>query len=140
MIRLSQLIGQDTVALADAERRGRVNGIRIEADRVVGVHTGDAVIESGSIRSFEGDAVTYDGTPSAPGDAQADDPRGRRVLDEQGDELGRLADLEIEADGTISNVLLDDGRTVAGRSLRAVGSYAVVVAALPDTSLATDAG
>lgn len=138
MIRLTQLMGQNTINLADAERTGKVNGIRVQGDRVVAVHTGDTLIEAGSIRSFEGDAVTYDGAPSTPGDVKADDPRARRVLDEEGDELGRLADLEIEADGTITNVLLDDGRTLSGSQLRAIGSYAVIVAAQPDTTPTTD--
>ena len=137
MIRLTQLMGQNTIGLADAERTGRVSGVRVQGDRIVAVHTGDALIESASIRSFEGDAVTYDGTPSSAGDVKADDPRGRRVLDEDGDEIGRLSDLEIEPDGTITTVLLDDGRTLTGAQLRTIGSYAVIVAAMPDTSPTT---
>ena len=133
MIRLTQLVGQPTIALADAERTGRVKGIRVDGDRIVGVHTGDALIEASAIRSFEGDAITYDGEPRAVRD-DADSPLGRRVLDEDGDELGRLADLEVEADGTVSVLALDDGRTLPGAVLRAVGSYAVIVAALPDTT------
>ena len=60
---------------------------------------------------------------------------GRRVLDIDGDELGRLADLEIDATGRVDVVLLDDGRTIAGTALRVIGSYAVIVAANPDTTL-----
>jgi sporulation protein YlmC with PRC-barrel domain len=138
MIRLTQLIGQPTIALRDAEHTGHVKGVTLEGGRVVGVHNGDGVIDASSIHSFEGDAITYDGVPHlVSGDA--DSPVGRRVLDEDGDELGRLADLELEADGTVTLVVLDDGRSVSGGALRAVGSYAVIVAARPDTTPTTDA-
>ena len=40
----------------------------------------------------------------------------------------------MEADGTVNVVALDDGRTLPGATLRAIGSYAVIVAALPDTT------
>ena len=112
-------------------------GIQLDGARVSGVHTGEGVVDAAAIRSFEGDAVTYDGVPRVV-DERADSPLGRRVLDEDGDELGHLADLEVEADGTVTLVVLDDGRTIAGPALRAVGSYAVIVAARPDTTL-TDA-
>jgi hypothetical protein len=45
VIRLTQLMGQNTIGLADAERTGRVSGVRVECDRIVAVHTGDALIE-----------------------------------------------------------------------------------------------
>ncbi len=102
MIRLSQLMGQPTISLADAERTGRVTGVQLDGPRVTGVHTGDGVIDATAIRSFEGDAVTYDGVPRLVDD-RADSPLGRRVLDEDGDELGHLADLDVEADGTVTN-------------------------------------
>ena len=120
MIRLTQLMGQRTISLADAEQTGKVAGVRITGDKVVGVHTGEGLIGASEIRSFEGDAITYDGSPR-PVDQKADSPLGRRVLDEDGDELGRLADLDIEADGTVTLVALDDGRTIEGQALRAVG-------------------
>jgi sporulation protein YlmC with PRC-barrel domain len=135
MTRLTQLLGQPIISLSDAERTGRVKGVVLAGDRVVGVHDGNGIIPSRAIRSFEGDTVTYDG-----GDVErsgdADSPLGRRVLDDDGDELGRLADLELDAAGQVVTVLLDDGRAVAGQALRAVGSYAVIVHAMPDTTLA----
>ena len=36
MIRLTQLLGQPTISLSDAERTGKVEGVRIEEGRVVG--------------------------------------------------------------------------------------------------------
>lgn len=133
MIRLSQLLGQPTISLADAEHTGKVTGVELVGSRVSGLHTGSGVVDASSIRSFEGDAVTYDGVPRLV-DSKADSPIGRRILDEDGDELGQLADLELDADGSVSVVLLEDGRTLAGHTLRAVGSYAVIVADRPDTT------
>ena len=63
MIRLTQLIGQPTISVADAEHTGRVRGVVVEGDRIVGVHNGDGLVDASAIRSFEGDAVTYDGLP-----------------------------------------------------------------------------
>ena len=97
------------------------------------MHTGDGLVEASAIRSFEGDAITHDGVPTLV-DQKADSPLGRRILDEAGDELGRLADLEIEPDGAVTVVAIDDGRTLVGSTLRAIGSYAVIVAARPDTT------
>lgn len=134
MILLSELLGQPIVSLADAETTGRVRGVVTEGDRIVAVHDGDRLIDAATIRSFDGDAVTYDGAPRGA-DGGADSPLGRRVLDVDGDELGRLADVEIDAGGQVAALVLDDGRTVPGSALRVIGSYAVVVAANPDTTL-----
>lgn len=134
MIRLTQLIGQSVICLTDAERTGRVKGVVLAGDHIVGVHDGHGIIDASAIRSFEGDAVTYEGTVGEKSD-DADSPLGRRVLDDDGDELGRLADLEVDASGHVDTIILDDGRTVDGSALRAVGSYAVIVHARPDTTL-----
>lgn len=134
MTRLSQLIGQPTISLADAEQSGRVEGVQIEGGRVTGLRTGDGVIDTTAIRSFVGDAITYEGSVTAD-DATVDQPLGRRVLSVEGDELGTLHDLDITDDGTVTSVLLDDGQGLDGSSLKAVGSYAVIV----DTSSAAAA-
>lgn len=134
MTRLTQLLGQPTISLANAEQTGRVDGVEVSRGRVTGLRTRDGLVEASAIRSFEGDAVTYDGVVATV-EGKADSPIGRRVLDEDGDELGRMADLEITADGTVTTVLLNDGRTIAGSALRAIGSYAAIVAANPDTTL-----
>ena len=134
MTRLSQLIGQPTISLADAEQSGRVEGVEIERGRVTGLRTSDGLVETSAIRTFEGDAVTYDGTPTAI-DSEADSPFGRRVLSEDGDELGRLADLDIADDGTVTSMMLEDGRGIEGSALQVIGSYAVIVAAMPDITV-----
>ena len=130
MTRLSQLVGQPTISLADAEQGGKVVGVQIDRGRVVGLRTSDGLIQTASIRTFDGDAVTYDGAAVAVDDP-ADSPLGRRVLTEAGDELGRLADLDITDDGTVTSVLLEDGRGLEGSALKVIGSYAVVVADQP---------
>jgi sporulation protein YlmC with PRC-barrel domain len=134
MIRLTQLLGQPVVCLTDAERTGRVKGVVVVGDHVVGVHDGRGIVDASAIRSFEGDAVTYEGAVGEKSD-DADSPIGRRVLDDDGDELGKLADLELDASGRVDTIILHDGRTVAGSALRAIGSYAVIVHARPDTTL-----
>lgn len=141
MTLLSQVIGQPTISLDNAEQTGRVEGVEIAMGRVIGVRTSDGLVPSSAIRTYEGDAITYDGSPAALGaDAgKPDSPIGRRVLDEDGDELGRLADLDIQPDGAVASILLEDGRNVDGAALKAVGSYAVIVAALPDTTLTDNA-
>ena len=130
MTRLSQLVGQPTISLADAEQGGKVVGVQIDRGRVVGLRTSDGLIQTASIRTFDGDAVTYDGA-AVTVDEPADSPLGRRVLTEAGDELGRLADLDITDDGTVTSVLLEDGRGLEGSALKVIGSYAVVVADQP---------
>ena len=130
MTRLSQLVGQPTISLADAEQGGKVVGVQIDRGRVVGLRTSDGLIQTASIRTFDGDAVTYDGA-AVTVDDPADSPLGRRVLTEAGDELGRLADLDITDDGTVTSVLLEDGRGLEGSALKVIGSYAVVVADQP---------
>ena len=129
MIRLSALIGQQGIALGTAATTGSVKGVAIDHDRIVGVQVGDELIASGAVRSFEGDVLTYDETAAGfSGTVSASDPRGKRVLDMDGDEHGQVADLAIDAEGRIDTVILDNGDTVAGSRLRVIGSYAAILA------------
>lgn len=138
MTRISQLIGQPTISLANAEQTGRVEGVEVEKGRVTGLRTSDGLVATSDIRTFEGDAVTYDGS-ATPVDTKSDSPLGRRVLSEDGDELGTLADLDITDDGTVTSMMLGDGRGIDGAGLQVIGSYAVIVAAQPDTTLSGSA-
>jgi sporulation protein YlmC with PRC-barrel domain len=53
---------------------------------------------------------------------------GQRVLDDGGDEVGQLADLEFDgATGTVEHLAVEDA-TFASDRLRGVGSYALVIA------------
>lgn len=129
MILLSRLIGQDAVGLQSAERHGSVKGIGISGRRVASVSLSGGTIDSAAVRSFEGDVVTYDEQKAGDGDSlpPAVDPRGRLVLDMHGDAVGKISDVAITADGEIDSLILDNGSSVPGSRLQAIGSYAAVL-------------
>lgn len=129
MIRLSELIGHHAVEVSTAASTGKVTGIGLTANRVVSVGIGGDAIGAAAIRGFDGDVVTYEASAGAitgswPVPA---DPRGARVLDLHGDQLGTLADLTITDGGLIDTILLDDGHALHGSRLRVIGSYAAIV-------------
>jgi hypothetical protein len=128
MIQLSQLLGQDAVSLRTAAQTGTVKGISVAGNRIVTVELSDTSIAASAVRSFEGDVLTYDDSV-APADTEVreSDPRGLVVLDGNGDDLGRLTDLGISAEGVIEEILLSNGESVPGTRLRAIGSYAAVI-------------
>jgi sporulation protein YlmC with PRC-barrel domain len=135
MIRLSQLMGQRAVALADAERAGTVRGVVVRAGKIVAVDTGDRVVPSDAIRTFEGDVVTFD--DHAPVDEDlargATTVIGKPVLTHAGDGLGDVVDLQLDPSGRIETVELAD-RTLPGDRLEVIGSYAAIVADEPSGS------
>ncbi len=129
MIRLSQLMGQQAIALGSAATTGSVKGIGIQGDQIVLVQLTDDVITAGAVRSFEGDVLTYDETSEAEQDDTVTllDPRGSRVLDMNGDGCGEIDDLSITETGKIDSILLSSGDAVPGSRLRCIGSYAAVL-------------
>ena len=60
MIHLNDLIGQQAVCLANAERTGTVRGIVLDNNRIVAVDIGESTIEASAVRTFDGDVLTYD--------------------------------------------------------------------------------
>jgi hypothetical protein len=132
VIRLSQLMGQRAVSLADAERAGTVRGVVVRGGKVVGVDIGDYVVPSGAIRAFEGDVVTFD--DHEPVDAElaqrATTVIGKPVLTHAGDGLGAVVDLHLDTSGRVEAVELAD-RTLPGDRLEVIGSYAAIVADEP---------
>ncbi len=132
MIRLSQLMGQRAVALADAERAGTVRGVVVRGGNVVAVDIGDHVVPSSAIRAFEGDVVTFD--DHEPVDEElarrATAVIGKPVLTHAGDGLGDVVDLHLDTSGRVVAVVLAD-RTLAGDRLEVIGSYAAIVADEP---------
>ncbi|MEP7114394.1 MAG: hypothetical protein ABI862_14100 [Ilumatobacteraceae bacterium] len=134
MIRLTDLVGQDAVSLATAEKAGTVKGVIVSGNRIIGVELSDLTIPASAVRSFEGDVLTYDTTAAVePGTGR--NPIGMRVLDVHGDEHGTIDDLHISANGTIETIILNDGQTINGGRLHAIGSYAAILAAeLPPPS------
>jgi len=130
VIRLSDLIGQDAIALGTAATTGKVKGIGIDGRQIIWVQLSDAVIPAEAVRSFEGDVLTYDeqSETAADDDAAATfDPRGSRVLDMNGDGFGHIADLLITDTGAIETIVLDTGDSMPGSRLRAIGTYAAVL-------------
>ena len=129
MIRLHDLIGQQAISLATAERTGTVKGIVLDGNRIIGVDVGDSIINTSAVRTFEGDVLTYDTDTPFAVDKPATNPAGNRVLDTHGDQLGSIADLEITASGEVETVVLDNGERISGERLRAIGGYAAIVSA-----------
>jgi hypothetical protein len=129
MIRLSQLMGQQAVALGNAATTGTVKGIGLEGDQIVLVQVSDQVISAEAVRSFEGDVLTYDETSAdePPPGVTLLDPRGSRVLDMNGDGHGQIDDLSITETGRIDSILLSTGDSMPGSRLRAIGTYAAVL-------------
>ena len=129
MIRLHDLIGQQAISLASAERTGTVKGLVLDGNRIVGVDVGDMMINASAVRTFEGDVLTYDTDTPFVIDKASINPAGCRVLDVRGDQLGTIGDLEITATGEIETVVLEDGERIGGERLLAIGGYAAIVAA-----------
>jgi len=175
VIDIVRLFGQPAISLRDAETTGTVKGVRFQRNRVSFIDIGTGrPIPAGAVRSFEGDALTYDVederstattgmvAAEAPvdepigarerGDAEQADasrdliagerltpdsvpkpwsgnPIGSRMLSDMGDDLGTLAEMFIDADGTVIEMVDDRGHRYAGERLVTVGSFAVIVAA-----------
>jgi len=128
-MQLSNLLGQDAIALGTAERVGTVKGIGIEGSRIVSVQLSDTTISATAVRSFEGQVLTFDETVGNAGlsPVATGDPRGRLVLDTNGDGLGSIVDLVLTGDGDVETVVLTDDRTVPGPRLKVIGSFAAIV-------------
>lgn len=182
MIDIAGLFGQPAISLHDAETTGTVEGVQFQRNRISFIDIGSGPpIPADAVRSFEGDALTYDvedarssatagmvaaeapvdepiGGPE-PGDAEQADaapdlisgerlppdsapkpwsgnPLGSRMLSDMGNELGTLAEMYIDGDGTVIEMVDDREHRYAGERLVTVGSYAVIVAAADDDELA----
>jgi hypothetical protein len=126
MTLLSQLIGQDAVALETAVTTGKVKGIRVRQNRITHVELSKVTIPVVAVRSFDGDVLTYDGAEVVPVESvRTSDPRQLLILDLDGNSLGNIEDLEIAADGTIETIVTKDDE-ILGARLRTIGSFAAV--------------
>ena len=142
MTTLGEIRDRKVVSLATALTVGQINDVvvdpahaRILALRLKKTEDAD-ILPWSNVTAFGEDAVTV-----ADGDkiVNADDTitefsdkahalHGKRVLTTLGEEVGEVADLELDvSDGTIINVLLKNGDPIEGKRLVAAGSYAVVV-------------
>lgn len=141
-MRFSDAHGRKVVSTASATTVGKVDGYAVDpgSRKVVALHLkktdGDAdTLLWSAMTAFGPDAVTVSGPEAfvkADGDIAAlldkhHKVQGRRVLTEGGDELGKVDDVEFDAEtGSVLTLLLKDGE-VAGERLLGIGSYAVVV-------------
>jgi hypothetical protein len=128
VIRLSQLLGQPAVDLASAERVGTVVAVAVRDGRITAVDVEAEVVAAAAVRTFEGDTVTFGAHEALDRDAVPGLGRiiGWRTLDGAGDGLGAIVDLDLDDRGLLETVELP-GRTVPGRWLRSVGSYAAMI-------------
>lgn len=141
-MKFSEAEGRKVVSTTNAETVGKVDDYIVDPARrsVVALElkktgSGDTVRWS-DIVGFGTDAVTVAGPEKitdAPADIEALSGkdhrlRGKRVLSADGDELGKVDDVEFDHEsGEITGLVLDDSM-VPGVRLIGVGSYAVVVA------------
>lgn len=133
-IALKGLRKRPVVDTATAETIGRVRGVRIDPVRsaVIGilVRGGDGgVVPLDQVQAIGQDAVTVPSASAMIADDETQpadtDAYGSRVLDEDGNELGKLTDLHITGDGAIHQVVIDG--QAHDRPVMGIGSYAVIV-------------
>lgn len=95
---IAQLLGQPAISLRTAEQTGTVKGLRFEGDRVVSVDIGEErTIPVESVRTFEGDALTYETEPVPTGGAGAEPESGQLPLpdaSETDDEIRKPGDAD----------------------------------------------
>ena len=108
---------------------------------VLGKTAGKATwLEWSHLKALGTDAATIDGTDALAAAPEQGPPAlrkgnvvGGRVLTDQGLELGKLADVEFDADsGAVTALHLDRGGVVPGDALRGIGTYATMVRHPPD--------
>lgn len=136
--------GRQVMSTATASKVAKVAGFivdtpaaRIVALRLSKVEGDGDTLHWEDIKGFGQDAVTVpseDVLKDASGRAaelsdKTYDVLGKRVLDDQGNELGKVRDLEFDpSTGALTALVLADG-TVSGSRLLDCGSYAVIVRA-----------
>lgn len=144
MTSLRALLGQPVVAGDTADRVGTLDGIVLdpETGKVVAVQLGanksSRFIRWDDISSVGSDAIMASHADSARAAQSSLEERAaagiaslldKRVLDDHGDELGTVDDLELdETTGTINGLRVGD-QHVVGQRLIGIGSYAIVVTA-----------
>jgi sporulation protein YlmC with PRC-barrel domain len=141
-MRWSDAKGRKVVSTSDAATVGKVSDVVVDAasGRVVAVllkktsGDGDTLLWP-DIASFGVDAVTVEGEQAV---SVAGEPvttlrhkdravLGKRVLTTDGDELGKVKDLDFDAETGRLNALVVGGAEVSATRLLDAGAYAVVV-------------
>lgn len=138
-MRFREVKSRPVVDLTTATRVGTVTGLAVDAGvrRVVGLRMGrrgkDGSLAWEDLAAFGADAVTFDGGDRGPlaetGEGWVDegDLLGRRILSEQGNELGSVVDVEFDpATGRVEQVVGTAG-PIPAPAVLGVGTYALVV-------------
>lgn len=140
MMRLSELQGRRVMAIGTAVTVGHVTGAVIDpqgralaALRVKGASAGDTLpwaeisgLEPDAIMVNEPEAVQQPSGRAAELAGRYHDFLGKRLLSDEGEELGTVTDLTFDDDGTAVEIHSSDG-SIRGATLVGCGSYAVVV-------------
>jgi sporulation protein YlmC with PRC-barrel domain len=153
MSSLRALLGQPVIARDTADRVGTLDGIVLDPETgkvtalQLGVNKSSRFIRWDDISAIGSDAIMVSNADSARGAQGSLEERAaagiaslldKRVLDDRGDQLGTVDDLELdETTGTISGLRVGD-QQVAGQRLIGIGSYAIVATAEPLSHDAAD--
>jgi sporulation protein YlmC with PRC-barrel domain len=137
MSSLRSTMGLPVVTTASADQIGTVGLVIVEDRQVEAVAVGDSVVDWSDINAVGHDAVVVEDRdvlrePQTDHERRVLDEKltilGKMVLDDGGDELGIVADLEFDPDdGTVSGLKVLDN-DIDGDRLCGIGRYAVVVA------------
>ena len=143
-MRFSEGVGRQVISTKDARVLGTVRRFMVEASagRVVAIQiqgrAGADLIDWQHVSNFGADAVMVSAAellrgPASPWEERyvrgEFDLRGNLVLTDDGEAIGRLADVDFdESDGRLRALVLDQGERPVDR-LIAVGPYAVIVPA-----------
>ena len=141
MISLREAMGKPVIDRDTAEKAGDVRGFAIDAGRhcvtalLVTEGRSTSVVEWPQIQGIGPDAVIVTSVREPTTDEErlmsgALNPINKRVLSDLGNDLGEATDAEVDEHGVIQSLDVA-GSQVSGQRVRAVGSYAVVVAADP---------
>lgn len=138
MRRLSEIAGTKVMSKTSAQKVGKVERILVDVPprRVTALQVGrDQLVDWADVSGVGHDAVVIDseGRVRAAADAREEralagnfDWKGKLVLSDRGDHLGKVVDLEFdEASGELQVVHTTEG-TLAARRLHALGSYCLV--------------
>lgn len=139
MRRLSDVAGTKVMSRASAQRMGKVERILVDVPprRVIALQVGrDELIDWADVSGVGHDAVVVESEDRVRAAADAREERalagdfdwkGKRVLSDRGNELGKVLELELdEVNGELQTLLTSEGAVTASR-LHALGPYCVVV-------------
>lgn len=141
MTSLRHTVGKPAINRETAEQLGKVQHFVVDARArrvqalAVSVGRGTQLVDWTQVESIGPDAVIVNGSHEPNGDddravSGALHPLQKRVLSDQGNEIGTLDDVEIDDGGRVRTLIVGDEHVQGGR-LEGVGSYAVVITADP---------